>query len=404
MIKSIVNLAAISGVALMIANCSQENPISIKTTQENEIVAAVITPVGEVATLTDYSSGRLYAFAKASDHYVYYRYQNADGTWPANWIRLAACSAPAADNIVTLNTPAGSPRGACNWVIFKNNQNNFSCFYNQPGFRDQWTSWNSNGACFFSGQMVGVYSKITQNIHIFGRRADGNLWRYSFPTAFSGAIYEQLAGSINNNKIAVGELSSPYGVVTGNMMVFSQDPSTNNEIWALEVPLYLSQCNWWNLGGNNMSNIAVGKNQDGRLEIFGISNQIIYHKWQISYGTWSDWCQLNSVATSTTYRISVGSNAPSGRLEVFFLNSSNVVWHQWQIAANSAWDNPSTLFGSNGLTLTGNGGRIAVGRAGLASPNRKLAVFTTAISGVNYIQQATEDGAWNNWAVFSNNY
>jgi hypothetical protein len=48
------------------------------------------------------------------------------------------------------------------------------------------------------------------------------------------------------------------------------------------------QAGWDSLGGENISAFDVGQNQDGRLEVFIVSNGSVYHRWQGNdFSTWS---------------------------------------------------------------------------------------------------------------------
>jgi hypothetical protein len=83
------------------------------------------------------------------------------------------------------------------------------------------------------------------------------------------------------------------------------------------------------------SNIAVGRNADGRLEFFvrGTDNAV-WHKWQVvPNGTWSGWDSMGGVITEDP---AVGSNA-DGRMEVFVRGTDGAVWHVWQTAPSNGW-------------------------------------------------------------------
>ena len=86
---------------------------------------------------------------------------------------------------------------------------------------------------------------------------------------------------------------------------------------------------WASEGGGLTSNIAVGRNADGRLEVFVRgSDDALWHKWQVSpnSGTWSAWATQGGALTSD---IAVGQGA-DGRLEVFVRGTDNALWHKWQ--------------------------------------------------------------------------
>ena len=93
---------------------------------------------------------------------------------------------------------------------------------------------------------------------------------------------------------------------------------------------------WYSLGGVIIGDPVVGSNQDGRLEVFVRgTDSAVYHKWQTSpNGAWiADWYSLNGVITGN---VSVGNNL-DGRLEVFVRGTDNAVYHKWQTSPNGAW-------------------------------------------------------------------
>ena len=91
---------------------------------------------------------------------------------------------------------------------------------------------------------------------------------------------------------------------------------------------------WSSLGGW-LANPAVGRNKDGRLEVFGVgSDSAVYHIWQNApSGGWSGWSGLGGAVKGP---IAVGSNS-DGRLEVFVRGSDNALHHDWQVAPGGAW-------------------------------------------------------------------
>src|ERR1700732_1952053 len=90
---------------------------------------------------------------------------------------------------------------------------------------------------------------------------------------------------------------------------------------------------------------AVGRNADGRLEVFaegpGTSGPELAHVWQdpASATGWSGWGSLGAPAAPFLWSPGVGSNV-DGRLEAFArvgLMSSGGLWHIWQSAPNNGW-------------------------------------------------------------------
>src|SRR6266581_4476695 len=89
------------------------------------------------------------------------------------------------------------------------------------------------------------------------------------------------------------------------------------------------------------------ENADGRLEVFAAGNDgALWHIWQTApNGTWSSWASLgtpSNVQFLSGY--TVGKNA-DGRLEVFTVGSDGALWHIWQNSPNGTW-NTWTSFGT----------------------------------------------------------
>ena len=97
-------------------------------------------------------------------------------------------------------------------------------------------------------------------------------------------------------------------------------------------------------GGVLTSDIAVGTNADGRLEVFARGTDgALWHKWQMApqqrpsrIGTRRAGCSPSNIA--------VARNA-DGRLEVFARGTDNALWHKWQMAPNSAFSDWATQGG-----------------------------------------------------------
>ena len=106
---------------------------------------------------------------------------------------------------------------------------------------------------------------------------------------------------------------------------------------------------WDRLGapnGGTLGELAVGTNQDGRLEVFATSQNALWHVWQTApNGSWGTWDGLGAPSgVNALASLAVGTNA-DGRLEVFAFAPKNAVWHMWQTAANNGWSAWTSLGG-----------------------------------------------------------
>ena len=143
---------------------------------------------------------------------------------------------------------------------------------------------------------------------------------------------------------------------------------------------------WAGLGGGLSGDPAVARNADGRLEVFvagggGQPN----HIWQVTAGGgWSGWAGMGGAITSPP---AVGLNA-DGRLEVFVRGTDSQLYHNWQVTAGGGWSG----WMSRGGMLTGN--PLVIRNA-----DGRLEVFAAGAGGQPYhIWQVTPGGGWSGWA------
>ncbi len=86
------------------------------------------------------------------------------------------------------------------------------------------------------------------------------------------------------------------------------------------------------LGGDVASRPALGKNADGRLEVFarGAGGDVVTTFQTQPNGGWSPWYSLGGSIAGVP---AVGVNA-DGRLEVFARGTDHAIWHAWQAGPN----------------------------------------------------------------------
>jgi len=392
-------------IAVVIVNCSKESPISVKSSSaENPTTAMVTQANGEVAMLTDYSTGRLMCFMRGVDNNLYCKFQNANKTWP-NWtkVNLSSWGSIVTGPITALAT------STTNYVIFRGPSGYRSYNWSVIGYGPTGsvptiglptnTPYINN--CTIAATCVG------NTPYFFEGSSDNQLYWYN---GANGAWWNLSSGVIGSagKSIVAGVLTSPWGT-TGMLQVFVKNSA--NQV----VTLWQSPNTGWNttyqtLGTQVITgDLALGKNQDGHLELFGNDNfSRIWHNWQVTGGTgWSGWTYLlpggGGAYDMASGTITVGSNA-DGRLELFYPAYQNMLSHNWQIIANGGW-NPAgiTLAGSNGW-IYGNAGAVATSKG---TGNRRIAVCSRYLSGsayyIDFIDQASENGpGWNSWITFPN--
>lgn len=159
--------------------------------------------------------------------------------------------------------------------------------------------------------------------------------------------------------------------------------------------------------GSSAAVPAVGRNADGRLEVFALGccdsggNPAIFHDYQVPNGggTWSGWKVLPPANPAAhilwVWNPAVGQNA-DGRLELFAISFSGNAYHDWQTAPNGGWSGWQPM-PSGGLDIPA--GVPAVGR----NLDGRLEVFV-AIKDHGYIQHIWQSAANSpfvaNWATF----
>ena len=114
----------------------------------------------------------------------------------------------------------------------------------------------------------------------------------------------------------------------------------SNPIWS----------DWEDLGGHLAGSPVVGRNKDGRLEVFvRATGNVLQHIWQTAPNSgWSGWESLGTGGLAGDP--AVASNA-DGRLEVFVRGARNALWHIWQTGlVNIVWSPWEAL---GGLALAG---------------------------------------------------
>ncbi|KAL1922248.1 uncharacterized protein VTP21DRAFT_9787 [Calcarisporiella thermophila] len=141
--------------------------------------------------------------------------------------------------------------------------------------------------------------------------------------------------------------------------------------------------------GDRLCSLGVGRNSDGRLEVFGISNDgRVWHTWQTApSGGWNgSWVQLHS-STDRMIQLKAASNQ-DGRLEVFCISSDGRVWHTWQVAPSGDWHNGWVELSTEHIRLR----NLDVG---LNHHGRLEVLGTSEDDRVWHIWQVAPNGGWN---------
>lgn len=146
--------------------------------------------------------------------------------------------------------------------------------------------------------------------------------------------------------------------------------------------------------GRQFSDFKLARNKDQRLEVFAIgTDKKVYHAWQTTAGANNGFSAWELLHDSDTHDIAVGTNQ-DGRLEIF-LCGGGTVRHKWQTAPNSGWTaNAEQIpldapMGSLKQPFTTN------------DPDGRLMVMGVADDGLMWHawQNARNQGPWLGWLV-----
>lgn len=145
---------------------------------------------------------------------------------------------------------------------------------------------------------------------------------------------------------------------------------------------------WQGLGGVTPApHLAVGKNADGRQEVFMLGmDRALYHQWELTPGgAWSGWVSLGG--TQLQGPIAVANHA-DGRLEVYVRGGDGYLYFRNQIVPNGNWNGWSGLGGGPVKDFTV--ARNSDGRLEL------VAVWTDGT--LRDVWQVAPNGGWSGWA------
>jgi hypothetical protein len=222
-----------------------------------------------------------------------------------------------------------------------------------PAAASGWTGWTDLGSP--PGQSLGAMT--------VARNADGRLQVFSrLGLMSSGGVWSIAQQSANGATWdAWSNLGSPPGGVSAHLLVSAQNADGRLELFALgqsaEVwhtwqltPSDTAWSAWESLGspaGTLIIRLGIGRNSDGRLELFGLSTDgELWNIWQTAANAgWDAWNALGSPVGTNLGVLTVGENA-DGRLEVFAVADGDALWHLWQDPASatawSTWDSLGT--------------------------------------------------------------
>jgi hypothetical protein len=285
---------------------------------------------------------RMEVFALGGDHVVYYRSQSLTNynVW-SGWTPIPGWYAIAG---------SGQMPGYAQWITVANEQDG----------RIDLFILGTNHAVYYTSQI----------------KANTDGW----------AGWTNLGGNILS--FVVGEHSN--GTTNTNLEVFAINTQHQySHKWQTQANT-ANWSDWNNTGYGNFTSLAVGNNQNGSLQLFGIQNGTLWTTWQPSNGDWNSWKSLGGWALQ---QLTVANNQ-DGRLEVFVIGGDHAVYHQWQTALNagdnlSLWSGWSYLGGDNVQ-------QIAVGQTATGALQVDAVCY---LNGSGYVEQIAQWGPNSGWAA-----
>jgi hypothetical protein len=325
------------------------------------------------------ADGRLEAFGIADNNTIWHTSQLApNGSWNGAWAAFHS----EADKLSKL-------------AIARNSDGRLEVFGVSPDDR-VWHTWQETPNGDWNGGWGELYSSADRlktiaaarnqdgRLEAFGVGPDRRIWHtwQTKPGADWVGKWEELYSSAD--KLRDLWVTSN---ADGRLEVFGISPD-DNRVWHTWQDVAGDKWNgsWTELysKADKLSSLAVGRNQDGRLEVFGVGpDQRIWHTWQQSPGgNWIDSWNPFYTAGDKLSDLWVVSNT-DGRLEVFgvlagFPNLNDRVWHTWQTSPNGNWNGAwmeiEAQFGRRTLAVAPNAdGEIEiVGITGHPFPDNKI--------------------------------
>lgn len=286
--------------------------------------------------------GRLGVFMIGTDHAMYHKWQDHDHKRWSEWECLGGKWPYDPNNYLYNPIVAQNCDG---WLeIFMVGTDHALYHKRELGPGSQWTEWESFSGAWLYNPVVEVNEDGRLEIFAVGR--DSAIWhKWQNVGDWQGWSdnWESLGGKTMGNLVVASNADGRLEVFVVGMNnaahhKFQVAPNSDWSHWESfgeKVRLFspVESTDVW------VSTVHVGRNVDGRLEIFlavtdytetGGYSARLYHKWQIPEGQgWSDWHLLGGTLHQGLDSITVGRNA-DGRTEVF-IRAGGEARHIWQV-------------------------------------------------------------------------
>ncbi len=281
---------------------------------------------GDIASDTDLAiamnnDGRLQVFVVGTNNQLYFKTQstpNSD-TWSTAWTSLGG-------GVKADTSPAVARNSDGRLQVFVIGTNNQLYYKTQsaPNSNTWSTAWTSLGGGIIADTSPAVTRNNDGRLQVFIVGTNNQL-QYRAQTAAGSSTWSQtwtsLGGGLRANTDPIGIANNDgrlqvFVVGTNNQLYYKTQSAPNSNTWSTT---------WTSLGGGVKADTsaAVARNNDGRLQVFGVgNNNALFYKTQTAAGsnTWStSWTSLGGgLRDNTNPEVVPNTN---GRLEAFVMGS-----------------------------------------------------------------------------------
>lgn len=254
-----------------------------------------------------YSNGLMAVFARGRDNNLYYKLSN---NWGGAWTSLGGGGG-------LRGSPAVVQYGDGHLEVYTRWSDDTLRYLSQLSPSGGWsTTWVSLSGNKIQGSPSAVLNS-GGGVHVAVWQADNQLgfaWKATATGAWTNVA--TVGGILTANPSAIVDAANRVSVVVRNITFgghIIRQSAPGSGTWGVWTALY----------GTFDTGLAVGKNSDGRLEVFGVGpDGAMNHNWETCTGgcnTWSGWSSLGGQWTRTPV---VARNA-NGTLEVFAVKLTN---------------------------------------------------------------------------------
>lgn len=272
--------------------------------------------------------GMLQVFYIGTNNGIYFQLQNSDGSWQPE--KILGSSTNAGKTI----TVSQNGDGFLNAFYIGTDD----CIYHnfQHGLQQDWSGEILLCPSSVKAKVLAAVTNRNGGIDVFYVGIDGLL--YSISQSFAGGTWSGISLFVTptNSMKAIEVAKNHHGGLEAIYI------GVDNQVYHNKQILVNSNFHWTGeslLGPipNSAKAIAIGKNEDERLELFYIgTDNLLYHTWQIdTSGVWSEQSLLGGSSTKVL-SIAVCKNSAKC-LEVFYVSSGGKIYHNWQETPNGAW-------------------------------------------------------------------